>query len=128
MSLTYPCVCCGHLTMQGPPGGHEICPVCFWEDDATQLRWPDLAGGANRISLIKAQQNYRAFGACDERVAGQVRPAEDDEPPDPAWRPIDPERDRFEPRGVALAPWPDERTVLYWWRYRNTGFWRPAPD
>lgn len=55
-----------------------------------------------------------------------VRPPEDDEPMDPSWRLIDLERDQFEPRGVQLAAWPRDGTVLYWWRYRNTGFWRPA--
>ncbi|WP_037885880.1 CPCC family cysteine-rich protein [Streptomyces sp. NRRL S-646] len=124
--LKYPCVCCGHLTMDEPPGSYQICPVCFWEDDAIQLRWPDYSGGANRPSLIEAQENYEAFGACAERSVEHVRPPEDDEPMDPSWRPIDPERDRFEPGGIQLAAWPNDRTVLYWWRYRNTDFWRPA--
>ncbi|MFC9970513.1 CPCC family cysteine-rich protein [Spirillospora sp. NPDC127200] len=124
MPLKYPCVCCGHLTMDGAPGSYEICPVCFWEDDAMQLRWPDWEVGANRISLVEAQQNFMTFGACEERTAKHVRLAGDDEPLDRSWRPIDPERDRFEPRGISLAPWPDDRTALYWWRYRDTGFWR----
>lgn len=124
--LKYPCVCCGRLTMDEPPGSYQICPVCFWEDDAIQLRWPDYSGGANRPSLIEAQENYHVFGACEERSVEHVRPAGDDEPIDPSWRPIDPERDRFEPRGIPLAAWPDDRTVLYWWRYRNTSFWRPS--
>jgi hypothetical protein len=104
----------------------EICPVCFWEDDGVQLRWPDWAGGANQPCLMEAQQNFQRFAACDERSRQHVRPATDDEPRDPNWRPVDPDRDRFEPRGVALAPWPEDRTVLYWWRYRDTGFWRHA--
>ncbi|KPH97870.1 Cysteine-rich CPCC domain containing protein [Actinobacteria bacterium OV450] len=124
--LKYPCVCCGRLTMGEPPGSYEICPVCFWEDDALQLRWPDWAVGANRTSLVEAQQNYQAFGACDERSVEHVRPPGDDEPQDRSWRLIDPERDHFEPQGVQLAVWPVDQTVLYWWRYRNTGFWRPA--
>ncbi|MGD1222170.1 MULTISPECIES: hypothetical protein [Streptomyces] len=45
---------------------------------------------------------------------------------DPTWRLIDPERDHFEPRAVQLAAWPADCTVLYWWRYRDTGFWRPT--
>jgi hypothetical protein len=111
--------------MDEPPGSYQICPVCFWEDDAVQLRWPDYPGGANRTSLIEAQANYQAFGACEERSVEHVRPAADDEPMDLSWRPIDPERDTFEPEGIPLAAWPVDRTVLYWWRYRNTGFWRP---
>lgn len=124
MTLSYPCVSCGHLTMDEPPGSYSICPVCFWEDDQIQLRWPDWAGGANKPSLIGAQANFQRLGACEARLLMHVRPATDDEPLDPAWRPIDPERDRFEPRGRPDAPWPADRTVLYWWRYRDPGFWR----
>ncbi|MBE1602653.1 MULTISPECIES: CPCC family cysteine-rich protein [Streptomyces] len=124
--LRYPCVCCGHLTMDEPPGSYQICPVCFWEDDAVQLRWPGYWGGANRPSLMEAQKNHQAFGACEERAVEHVRPPEDHEPLDSSWRPIDPERDQFEPKDLSLAPWPDDRTALYWWRYRNTGFWRSA--
>ncbi|GLZ78526.1 hypothetical protein Afil01_33330 [Actinorhabdospora filicis] len=40
VSVKFPCVCCGHLTMDSPPGLHDICRVCFWEDDGVQLRWP----------------------------------------------------------------------------------------
>jgi hypothetical protein len=124
--LRYPCVCCGHLTMNDGPGSYQICAVCFWEDDDIQLRWPDYSGGANRPSLIEAPQNFQDYGACDERSMEHVRRPEDDEPLDPSWRPIDTDRDRFEPKAVQLAAWPDDRTVLYWWRYRSTGFWRLA--
>lgn len=122
--LTFPCVCCGHLTMGEPPGSYDICPVCFWEDDQVQLRWPDWAGGANRPSLIEAQANVAAFGACEQRFVARVKPPRDDEPLDPNWRPIDLEQDHFERLGNQEAPWPDDHTVLYWWRYRDTGFWR----
>ncbi|WP_407924289.1 CPCC family cysteine-rich protein [Actinomadura macrotermitis] len=27
--LRYPCVCCGHLTMEASPDSYQICPVCF---------------------------------------------------------------------------------------------------
>jgi hypothetical protein len=124
VDLVYPCVCCGHLTLDEPPGSHQICPVCFWEDDAVQLRWPDWTGGANRPSLVEAQHNVHRFAACDEQNLRHARPAHDDEPRDEAWRPIDLRQDRFEPCGVQLAPWPDDRTVLYWWRHRDTAFWR----
>ncbi|MFI0990235.1 CPCC family cysteine-rich protein [Streptomyces exfoliatus] len=126
--LKYPCVWCGRPSMDEQPGSYEICPICFWEDDAIQLRWPEHSGGSIGPSLIAAQENYQAFGACEERSVEHVRPPEGDETMDLSWRPIDPERDHFEPRGVQLAVWPDDRSVLYRWRYRNTGFWRPAAD
>ncbi|MGW0659944.1 CPCC family cysteine-rich protein [Streptodolium elevatio] len=59
MIVKYPCVCCGRLTMHEQPGSHEICPVCFWEDDAVQLRWPDRAAGANRTALTEAQRDFQ---------------------------------------------------------------------
>lgn len=122
--VRYPCVCCGHLTMDEPPGSHLICPVCFWEDDPVQLRWPDLPGGANRPSLIEAQAKVKAIGACDERLVSVVRPPCDGEQRDPYWRPIDVYNDQFERRGDQEAPWPDDLTALYWWRYRANGSWR----
>ncbi|GAB2572109.1 hypothetical protein Aab01nite_03640 [Paractinoplanes abujensis] len=112
------------LTMAESPGSYEICPVCIWEDDLVQLRWPDFTGGANRPSLIGAQANVKKFGACEQRSVAHVRPPRDDEPLDPDWRPIDPERDHFESLDEHEAPWPDDRTVLYWWRHHDAGFWR----
>jgi hypothetical protein len=123
VNVKYPCVCCGHLTLDEAPGSHQICPVCFWEDDIVQLRWPDWAGGANQPCLIEAQQNFQRSGACDDWARQHVRPAANDEPLAAKWRPVDPQRDQFEPNGVALASWPDDRTVLYWWRHADTGFW-----
>jgi len=117
----FPCPCCGHLVFNEPPGSYEIRPICFWEDDLVQLRWPDFAGGANRPSLVEAQQSHRRLGAVEERCRPWVRDPSPEEPADPAWRPIDPERDSFEPISGAAAPWPDDRTVLYWWR---PTFWR----
>ena len=76
----YPCVCCGHLTLTAPPGSYDDCPVCGWEDDIVGLRWPDLDGGANRLSLIEAQRSYAATGAAElgprgiGKVMGVVTP------------------------------------------------------
>jgi hypothetical protein len=52
----YPCPCCDYLTLDEPPTGtFAICPICNWEDDALQYEDPDLAGGANHISLRDAR-------------------------------------------------------------------------
>jgi hypothetical protein len=45
-----------------------------------------------------------------------VRPPTEDEPLDPAWRPIDPTRDAFEDWAAEDgAPWPNDHSVLCWW-------------
>ena len=113
-----PCPCCGHLVFDledGWPGSFAICPICFWEDDAVQFRWPDVEGGANAVSLIDAQRNFRDFGACEQRSRKHVRPPRADEPVDPAWRPIDPAVDVFEEWDAPRRPWPADRAQLCWW-------------
>jgi len=121
MSAEYPCPCCGHLIFRQPPGSYDICEICFWEDDIVMLRWPTTGGGANHLSLVEAQGNYAEFGASDRAHRVHVRPATDDDYIEPGWRPIDLQRDSFEPEGEPDAPWPEDSTVLYWWR---PTFWR----
>ncbi|MFF3641101.1 CPCC family cysteine-rich protein [Streptomyces sp. NPDC002564] len=113
-----PCPCCGHQTF-GEQGSYEICAVCFWEDDLVQLRRP-WSFGANAVCLVEAQRNFRRLGAIEERFLKNVRPPARDEPLDPGWRPVDPSRDSFEEPGSS-AEWPEDLTVLYWWR---PTFWR----
>jgi len=57
----------------------------------------------------------------EERFVGNVRQPQPDEAPEEGWRPVDPAVDHFEPRAVQEQPWPDDLTVLYWWR---STFWR----
>ena len=121
MSGPYPCPCCGHLVFEGAPGSYDICPICYWEDDTVQLRWPDWAGCANRPSLIESQTNYAKSGGMEARFTGHVRPPASYEHVDEGWRPIDPDLDHFERRGVQETGWPEDLTVLYWWR---PTFWR----
>lgn len=121
----YPCACCGHLVFDERVGSYEICPVCFWEDDLIQTRWPNYTGGANKLSLIECQRNYQTFGACEARVLQHVRPATEDEPVDAGWYPLGPlALDCLEPIGDHPEPWPEDRTKLYWWR---PAFWRTQP-
>jgi len=67
------CPCCGNYTLPTGPGNYDVCPVCFWEDDPTQNRQPNLRGGANLVSLFEAKENYDVFGACEERFIERVR-------------------------------------------------------
>ncbi|MEU9267611.1 CPCC family cysteine-rich protein [Streptomyces sp. NPDC048251] len=116
-----PCPCCGHLVHDGRTGSSLVCPVCFWEDDVAQLRWPLLPGGANKHSLVDAQRAYLAVQASEERFMSKVREPEIDEPTDEGFRPINLAIDHFEEVSVQDAPWPEDRSVLYWWRHT---FWR----
>ncbi len=52
------CPCCGKFFFS-EKNAWEICPVCGWEDDPSQRRDPDLAGGANRLSLREAKTAYQ---------------------------------------------------------------------
>ncbi|MEG0845152.1 MAG: CPCC family cysteine-rich protein [Raoultibacter sp.] len=70
----YPCPCCGYLTLdKQPPGTFDICPVCYWEDDATQFEDPQMQGGANFVTLDQARENFKDFGACDRGCIEYVR-------------------------------------------------------
>ena len=70
------CQCCGCLTIEEE---YDICPVCCWEDDNVQSKDPCFAGGANRVSLNEARENYLRFGACEERFTDRARPPLEDE-------------------------------------------------
>jgi cysteine-rich CPCC protein len=78
-----------------------------------------LAGGANQPSLIEAQRNFEAFGACELAALAHCRPPSADDARDPTWRAIDPTTDTF-------PSWPpdgdvrqDGGTALYYWRRAN---------
>lgn len=90
-----------------------------------QLRWPRYVGGANSVSLADAQHNYKKLGAISERFKESARMSMDSESVEPGFRPLDLTNDDFEEPGNQDAPWPDDRTVLYWWR---PTFWRRAEE
>ena len=86
----YPCPCCGYYTLEEkPPGTHNICPVCYWEDDNVQFKDPSLRGGANGVSLEEARGNFRDFGWAKERSKEYVRAPREDEYPPTATTPTD---------------------------------------
>lgn len=118
---SFPCPCCGHLVFDGPPGSEDICLICFWEDDAQQLRFPRLADATNVMSLVDAQLSYARCGAVDERFAADVRKPSAEEPLEEGFRPIS-DSDSFEAEPSDTAG-PDDSTQLYYWR---PTFWRKA--
>jgi hypothetical protein len=103
--IRYPCPCCGYLVFQRQPGGSERCPICLWEDDLAQLRFPRLPGSANHVSLEDAQHNFVEFGAAERRNKDVARAPFDKEAREAAWRPLDPGRDNLEEpqRGIAYG-------------------------
>jgi hypothetical protein len=107
------------------PGGNERCPICLWEDDLAQLRFPNLPGSANHVSLDEAQHNFADFGVAERRHRGAGRAPLNEEVREKSWRPLDPARDNIEQpeRGINYAdsyPLADT-TVLYYWRET---YWR----
>ncbi|MDE7398828.1 MAG: hypothetical protein K2N06_04780 [Oscillospiraceae bacterium] len=99
----FACLCCGCLTLD-ERGGYDICPVCFWEDDAFTAfgnddfyvlgtgdetyetvndEFLDLPSGANHgLTLRRGRENYRKFGACVEDMIPHVRKPKKSELPD----------------------------------------------
>ena len=74
--MRYACPCCSYYTFEKRPSGtYYICPVCYWEDDIVQLEDPDFSGGANEVSLNKAKENFKKFGASELRFISKVRRA-----------------------------------------------------
>ena len=76
----YQCPCCGCLTLSVPKAW-GICPVCFWEDEGGiydgGVPREDIMSVPNHMTLARARENFRKFGACDERMIPNVRkPAE----------------------------------------------------
>ena len=80
--VRHPCPCCGYITLE-TRGDFEICHVCFWEDDGQDNQDADgVRGGPNgKLSLTQARANFRAFGACEEKMKINVRPPTKEEIP-----------------------------------------------
>jgi hypothetical protein len=115
----HPCPCCGYLVFSEPPGSDEICPICDWEDDESQLRFPSMGGGANKMSLIEAQRNFASVGAKSVSHTSHSRKPTADDQRDKDWRSIDDSRDRIEtpePGKEYGSTYPKDRTELYYWR------------
>jgi hypothetical protein len=116
---SFPCPCCGYVVFDEGPGSYEICPICFWEDDLSQLRFPSMRGGANRPSLQEAQIAFKTVGAIEERFIQNVRAPSEVDRRDPAWRPLDSHRDVIEvpQSGVDYGKtYPEDSRALYYWR------------
>lgn len=64
----YPCACCGYLVYDEEPRYTSyICGICWWEADPVQEDMPEVAGGANSISLLLSRRNHFRAGAAETR-------------------------------------------------------------
>lgn len=79
------CTCCGYQTIE-EKGCFEICPICYWEDDAVQEADPWFSGGANKPSLYQAQLNFKMYGAVEEHFQNNVRKVNSQESRSSTWR------------------------------------------
>ena len=70
------CACCNFSTVESIS---DICPVCFWQRDFYQEEHIDDDGGPNLVSIRKAKENFKKFGAIEERLKGYVRPPLEEE-------------------------------------------------
>lgn len=69
------CPACDHFSMKHRLGW-LICPVCFWEDDATaddchvvDVDELDVISGNNKgLTLREARSNFKQLGAVEERL------------------------------------------------------------
>ena len=120
----YTCPCCGYKSFNESPGSYEICEICSWEDDISQLRFPNMQGGANKVSLIVAQKNFEKFGACEKRLIKNVRKPVKTDQRDSNWRRIDLSVDKIEEPSDCVdygETYPEDSTRLYYW---TINFWR----
>lgn len=115
--MKYTCPICGHLAFNEPPGSYDICLVCGWEDDLSQLRFPETSG-ANGDSLIEAQKMFLKRGYY-KRSLGKMFSKEGASPSevDPKWRPLA-EEDQYEKIEIGKDygdTYPEDLTQLYYW-------------
>ncbi len=69
------------MTLKGEYGSYAICPLCDWEDDSVQLANPTSEGGANKRSLLQAQQASIEKYPVHVQLAGGFRRST-------SWRPL----------------------------------------
>jgi hypothetical protein len=120
----YPCPCCGYLVFKYPPGTHEVCPICRWEDDLSQLRFPLMPGSANHVSLVEGQKNFIHRGAAERKNTSLARAPLAEDERDAGWRPVDIDVDNVEEPSSGIdysSNYPRDKTVLYYWRMT---YWR----
>jgi len=58
------CDCCDYFCIPDD-SEWEVCPVCYWQQDAFGTSAPDEESCANHgLSLREGRQNFLLYGAC----------------------------------------------------------------
>lgn len=70
----FQCPCCDYY-VHDQRGRHDTCPICWWEDDGSDLGDVKAISSANHISLLEARTNFARFGAADQAAVSLVAPA-----------------------------------------------------
>ena len=71
------CPCCENETLNGRDN-YEICPVCFWEDDAEvgdDLLKESMCN--KQLNIIEARENFLQWGAVELRLKEFTIPYEE---------------------------------------------------
>ena len=108
----YTCVCCGHKVFDHL-FDFEICPVCGWEDDPLQIRFP-LEKRANKVSLVEAQINFAKIGLLYEGFLNFADGKKYER--DLKWRMFD-KKDKVDEKedDCNEIDYPIDMTRLYYW-------------
>jgi hypothetical protein len=67
----FQCPCCDYYSL-ARRNVRDTCPVCYWEDDGTDLGRMNQVSTANHITLFEARQNFASFGASDQAALSLV--------------------------------------------------------
>ncbi|SHJ48150.1 Cysteine-rich CPCC [Anaerocolumna jejuensis DSM 15929] len=72
MNYKIKCPCCGYYTIDKEDEIiTEICEVCLWQYDEVAHCNPDKVIGANKLSLVEAQENYKLYGVSKKEYIGK---------------------------------------------------------
>ncbi len=66
------CPCCDYFTPE-ERAGWDICPVCYWEDNGTDLDGLDRRSGCSHgLTLRQGRDNFERLGACEPGMLEHV--------------------------------------------------------
>ncbi len=68
------CPCCGYYTHTENCYLFEICEVCKWQFEEAAHDKPNVnIGGANKVSLNEARENYKKYGISNPMLCNLGR-------------------------------------------------------